>query len=208
MTSRDPELDRITELLGQCLGRIDEHAYRLQDHADLAEGVDPTEPSTEAPFDLDALEREAEVLQELVQSALRQAGGDDRADLNRVVESTLQAALAELDIPVVVRQNLATDLPRIGCNGRELAVAAQRALVLAVSGLSAGDEIAVVTRPDNTHTLLEIEFPANGEPHLGDRATTLQEFVAELGGHCHIRSDARSQCLIAIELPTAVPTDG
>lgn len=211
MPSHDPELDRITELLGQCLGRIDEYAYRLQDRGDLADDVDPTAPSTEAAIDLDAcdaLEREAELLQDLVQSAVQHAGADDRSDLSRVVDSTLQAAIAELDIPVVVRQNLAPDLPQTGCSGRDLAHAAQRALMLAVSGLVAGDEIAVETRSDNTHTVLEIAFPLRGEPHLSDRATTLQEFVAELGGNCRIQSDGHTQCLIAVELPTAVPTDG
>ena len=29
MTSRDPELDKLSSLLGRCLGRIDEQAYRL-----------------------------------------------------------------------------------------------------------------------------------------------------------------------------------
>ena len=64
MTSRDRDLDRITELLGQCLGRIDEHAYRLQEAGD--DPVDAADPGTlPTEFDLDtcdALEREAELL--------------------------------------------------------------------------------------------------------------------------------------------------
>jgi hypothetical protein len=37
---RDRELDRLTTLLGQCLGRIDEQAYRLQHDDDDEQEVD------------------------------------------------------------------------------------------------------------------------------------------------------------------------
>lgn len=194
MTRRETELDRITTLLGQCLGRIDEQAYRLQQS-----GEDETDYEA-----CDALEREAEMLQELIDSAVMQAARAEPVDLNRVVEQSLRGCVGELGIPVVVRQQFARDLPRLACAPSALAHAVQRAITLALGGIEAGGEIRVSTRLDGDVVLLEIESRTAEQPHLDDRAATLDDFVKGLGGRCHVDHDGRGACLVAMELPAAL----
>jgi hypothetical protein len=86
--SRSRNLDRITTLLGQCLGRIDEQAFRLQ-HARPGRRRTSTAP--------DVLEHEAAALQELVGSLLDSASTPRTGDLNRIVEPAVSACLAELE---------------------------------------------------------------------------------------------------------------
>ncbi|MCR9244478.1 MAG: hypothetical protein NXI31_05560 [bacterium] len=196
MTRRDLEIDRITTLLSQCLGRIDEQAFRLQQ---LGEG--------EEDFDAaDVLDEETALLQSLVSSALMAPEPGDGCHLNAVVEQTVRNAVTGVGIPVVVRQNLADDLPRVAVGQGEVGHAVQRALMLVLSAAEAGDELAVTTRLDQDRALLEIEGPLRDEEHLDHRRTTLGEFIAELGGKCHVAGDGHQNCLIAIELPPALVT--
>lgn len=197
MTRRDDDLDRITTLLGQCLGRIDEQAFRLQ------RGVDDDEIEV-----CDALENEATLLQELISSAVSCAARSEQPDLNRVVEQSLRGCVAELGIPIVIRQNLAQGLPRIQCSDSQLAYAVQRALMLALSGIEAGGELSVTTRIEGETVLFETESPFGEEVHLDERATTLSEFVESLGGRCMVDGDGLASRLIAMELPAALVTDG
>lgn len=197
MTSRDPELDRITTQLGKCLGRIDEQAYRLQQGDGYVDDFEIC----------DALEEEAAMLQQLIGSVMQHANTSETCDLNRIVEHSLRGCVAEIGVPVVVRQNLARHLPKIPCAPGQLAFAVQRALMLALGGAVAGDEIAVDSRVDGDSVLLEIESSLSGEAHLDERAATLGEFVADLGGSCRIDTNGRSACLIAMVLPAALVAD-
>lgn len=196
--SREPNLEHLTTLLGQCLGRIDERAYRLQL---LGHDEDDLEAK-------DVLEHEAATLQELVGSLIERCDAPEECEINRIVEQSVSSCLAELDVPILVRERLATDLPRIGCNPSQFAYAAQRALVIAAGRLEAGGELIVTTRRDGESVLLEIESRGGRrDRHLQERALTLCEFVASFRGNCHIDLDDRDNLLVVVELPRALVLD-
>jgi hypothetical protein len=192
------DLDQLTTLLGKCLGRIDEQAYRLQQLGD---------DDCAAEDAGDVLEHEAATLQELVGSLMEQVV-PDHADLNDVVRHTAAAWHHELQLPIVMRQRLAPKLPPVACNPGQLTYAVQRALVLAGDQLQAGDELVLTSRIDADQVLLEIE--GRGTPadrRIDRRVQTLCDFVASFRGHCRVARDERHQLLIVFELPLALVPD-
>lgn len=198
MSRRHEDIERLTTLLGQCLGRIDERAYQLQRLPDDEEDFDAA----------DALEHEAATLQELVAALIDQSALPDRADLNRCVSAAVQACLDELGRPVVVRQRLQAKLPLIGCSPGQVAFAVQRALMLGFGRLAAGEEILLVTRREGDSVVFELECHGQrADRHLAERTATLCEFVADLQGTCRIHEDHHGTLLMAIELPTALTLD-
>ncbi|MBK8099226.1 MAG: hypothetical protein IPK26_19120 [Planctomycetes bacterium] len=201
MAERDPDLEELTTLLGQCLGRIDEQAYRLQRSGDDGEEADDAG---------DVLEQEAARLQELVSSML--AATDpreiDQADLDRTVERAVQGCLRELGFPLVVRLQLAGSLPPVACKPGQLAYAVQRALLLGTSHAGSGGEIAIATRAGGEDVVFELAAIGNGgDRHLAERVTTLQEFVQDLSGRCRTHASGH-QLSIVFELPCCMlPND-
>lgn len=198
MTHRETDLERITSLLGQCLGRIDEQAYRLQN---LRE--DDEDFAAAGTF-----EDAAATLQELIANLLQARERVDCAQVDPIVRRSLDEIIGELGVPIVMRHRLATGLPKVACTPGQLAFAVQRALMLAVAQIEVGCEVIVETRRDGDSVLFEVESncPA-GVKHLGDRALTLRAFVAEFGGACQIDTDGRGKILIALELPLALVSD-
>lgn len=195
MTQRETDLDRITTLLGRCLGRIDEQANRLQRDADDDE------------FLGDVLEYEAAMLQELVGSLVEANAHLEHADLNRIVLQSVRDCVAELGVPVVVSQRLAPDLPRVACEAGPLAFAVQRAVMLALARADDAGDLRVTTRREGERVLFELESHGPGrDRHLRERTATLCEFVAGLNGQCRIDSD-QGDLLIALELPAALAID-
>lgn len=198
MADRDPDLDDLTTLLGQCLGRIDEQAYRLQ------RGNDGDDDEAG-----DVLEQEAARLQEIIGSLLAASNPDqaDRADLDRTVARSVEGCLRELGFPLVVRQSLAGDLPPVACRPGQLAYAVQRALLLGTSQAGPGGEIAITTRAGNDEVVFELEaLGSGGDRHLTERTLTLQEFVLDLNGRCNSRV-ADGRLWIVIELPCCLLPD-
>ncbi|MBL8728585.1 MAG: hypothetical protein JNM25_09160 [Planctomycetes bacterium] len=197
MPSPEPDLDHLTNLLSLCLGRIEEHAFQLQDETDARRD----------PAVADAIEDEASLLQELVGSLLVCAV-DEHADLNATVERALRSCVGEVNVPIVVRQRLAPRLPKIACPPADLAYAVQRALVLAIGRLAPGGEIAVTTRREHDTVLFEVESRGvEVDRHLAERSETLAEFVVGLRGHCRVHSAADDTLLLAFELPIALALD-
>ena len=195
--TREPDLDRLTTLLGQCLGRIDEQAFRLQRTEDEDDQVLG-----------DVLEDEAARLQELVGTLIEQEQGREQCDLNRIVTSSMAACIAELGVPITVRQRLAAQLPAIDCRPGQLTYAVQRAFVIAAGRLSAGDELLVTTRQDRDQIVLEIESRGGKrDHHLGQRVQTLCEFVAAMHGNCSVDHDADDNLLLVLELPQHAAID-
>ena len=198
---RDLELDRLTTLLGQCLGRIDEQAYRLQQVDDEAE--DYTDDGV-----ADVLETEAARLQELVSSLLERADAPEQSDLDDVVHASVRGCMQELGSPIVVRQRLAGELPPVACTPGQLAYAVQRALVLATSRLDVGGELRVTTRREDDCAVLELEGQGTrNDRNLQDRAETLCEFVSSFRGTCRVAYDEQQNLLIVLELPLALAID-
>lgn len=197
MSQRETDLERITTLLGQCLGRIDEQAFRVQRLGD--EDLDA---------DADTLEQEAATLQELVSTLVDHQQTAEHADLNRIVDRAVRDCVAELRVPVVTRQRLAPSLPPIACTPGQLAFTVQRAVMLALGRIDAGGELAVTTRCDGEAVLFELECHGHGrDRHLQERCLSLCEFVAGFGGNCRVDGDERGALLLAIELPTSLPVD-
>lgn len=197
MPPHEPDLDHLTNLLTMCLGRIEEHAFRLQDE-------------DETPGDAviaDAIEDEASLLQELVGS-LMVCAVDEHADLNQTVERALRSCVGDLDVPIVLRQRLAAGLPRVACAPADLAYAVQRALSLGIARLGPGGEVLVTTRREHDAVLFELECHGFGsDRHLPERSETLAEFVVGLRGHCRIENTADGTLLLAFELPVALAFD-
>lgn len=198
MSHRETDLERITSLLGQCLGRIDEQAFRLQNQGEDDEDFAAAETFEEA----------AATLQELISSLVQTRERVEDAHLDPIVRRCLDEILGELGVPIVLRQRLGQGLPKVACTPGQLAFAVQRALMLAVAQIEAGNELAVETRRDGDSVLLEVEAncPA-GVKHLTERALTLRAFVAEFGGACQVDTDGRGKILIALELPLALVSD-
>ncbi len=194
----DRNLDHLTTLLGQCLGRIDERAYQLQQLGDDDSDLDPHE----------VLESETTALQDLVGSLLDRCAEIEHANLANIVTRAITECLQEVGRPVVVRRQLAEGLPDIACQPAQLAYAVQRALVIAAGRLEVGGELVVTTRADGDSVLLEIESRgAMRDRHLQERAETLCDFVAAFHGNCRIELEDSGNLLVAIELPRASTVD-
>ena len=194
---REPDLDRLTTLLGQCLGRIDEQAFRLQ-----------RQDEDEDQVIGDVLEDEAARLQELVGTLIEQEQSREECDLNRLVSTSLTACVAELGVPIVIRQRLAQNLPTIACRPAQIAYAVQRAFVIAAGRLGVGDELVVTTRREQEQVVLEIESRGGErDAHLGQRVQTLCDFVAAMHGNCRVAHDERANLLLVLELPQQVAID-
>jgi hypothetical protein len=197
MSQRETDLERITTLLGQCLGRIDEQAFRLQRLADEDQDTDA-----------DTLEQEAATLQELVSTLVDRQETTAHADLNRIVDRAVRDCVAEVGVPIVTRQRLAPSLPPIACTPGQLAFTVQRAVMLALGRVDSGGELVVTTRREADTTVFELECQGHGrDRHLQERCLSLCEFVAGFGGNCRVDTDERGALLLAIELPTSLPVD-
>ena len=191
------DIDRITTLLSQCLGRIDEQVLRIQQQREEA-----------TDFLGDVLESEAATLQELMDSLIQTVLAEDRADLNRTVAQVVESCLAETDIPVVVRQQLAPGLPPVDIAPSQLAVALRRALSLAIGQMPPGSELLLQTRCEEQELVLEIECSAaKRDRHLNARAATLCEFVANLAGLCRVGVHDNGSLLLSLQLPRALASE-
>lgn len=198
MAHRETDLDRITTLLGQCLGRIDEQAFRLQQIDDDSEDFAAA----------DVLEQEAAQLQELVGTLVEHPPQLEHADLNRIVDRAVRGCVAEVGVPIVVRQRFAPQLPAIACTPGQLAFAVQRALLLGLGRIEAGGEIVVTTRREGEAAVFELECQGHSrDRHLQERTATLSEFVSGFHGTCRISTDDRGTLLLALELPTSLAID-
>lgn len=194
----DANLDHLTTLLCQCLGRIDERAYQLQQLGDEDFDLDPH----------DVLTAEATTLHELVGTLIERCAEVRHADVAAIVTRAVAGCLQELGAPVVVRQQLATDLPPVACDPGQLAFAVQRALVIAAGRLEVGGELAVSARAVDRSVLIEIETRGTArDRHLQQRAETLCEFVAAFHGNCRIELPENGHLLVAIELPRTAPVE-
>jgi hypothetical protein len=190
--AHDSELDRLTAMLGQCLGRIDESAYRVQQVGDGADGA-----ALES-----LLEEEMATLNELVTGVVDAIEPSEQCEVRPILAREVDACLAKVGMPIVVRMQLAPKLGPVRCAGNQLASAMQRALALATGRMRAGDELAIHAR-DEGETVV-VEFECNGgkrDRNVHQRAITLCEFVAGFGGHCKVDVDEQKRLLIALELP-------
>ena len=196
MASNDSDLDKLTSLLSQCLGRIDEEAYRLQMSGD------------DVDFDTaDRIEDETATLQELVDSLLVVDMGSDETDVNRVVSRIAEACLQEIVVPVVLRTNLTRESSLVAAPSALVTVAVQRAMVLAISPLGPGDELRLTTRIEGGSVVFEVEsLGSHPDDHAAERAQTLCDFVAEFGGSCNVRSEGFDLYMV-IELPQVMATN-
>lgn len=196
MASNNSDLDRLTSLLGQCLGRIEEEAGELQKNGE------------DVGFDTaDRLEDETGALQELIESMLVVEMDSDETDFNQVVAKVAETFLQELAVPIVLRQILTSESAQVAVPAELVNVAVQRAMALAVAPLGPGDELRLCTRVASGSVLFEIEsLGSHPEDNAGDRAETLREFVEDLGGACQVRREAQDLFLV-LELPQVMATD-
>lgn len=202
MNSRDRELDlaSLQKLLGNCLGRIDEHAFRLQEDS----------ASLDQETVADAIEDETGELQQIVDSIVEAAiaGSDERADLNAVVGHCVSAMLQEVWYPLVVRQRLAAKLPWVAGSTGMITHAVHRALALAASHAGSGGEISITTRTEGDEVLFELQCPTGTSAgNLEDRAMTLRAFMAQFQGRCEVSVDATGSFWLVLELPACTSNE-
>lgn len=196
MASSDPDVDQLTKLLSQCLGRIDAEANSV-----LQNGED-------VDFDTDnRLEGETNTFQELMDSMLAVEVESDETDLNNVVSRIAAACLQDIAVPIVFRQTLTSKSSIVPAPADLVTVVVQRAMVLTIAPLAPGDELHLTTRVENGWVLLEIEsFGNHRDGNANERTQTLRQFVEELGGSCQVRCEA--DCLfLVIQLPQVIATD-
>lgn len=199
MPHRDRELDALSNQLGECLGRIDSQVERLL--ADAALDPDAT---------ADAIEEQAGELHDLIDAVLATADlGDDRADLDHIVAHCVEVVIQNAGHPLVVRSQLAGNLPAAACSTGELLHAVQRALGLAAEWAGSGGEVAIRTGNHGDEIELEVTAECAGTPpaHLRERALTLQAFVANWQGRCLVDSIGDNRLALQLELPIALERD-
>lgn len=196
MASRDQDLDKLSSLLGQCLGRIDEEAYRLQQDGE------------DADFGTaDRFEEHTAELQNLIDSLLVVGMDSGKTDVNAVVKQVAESCLQEINVPILLRQALTSESTSVAAQASLVTVAMQRAMVLAVEPLRPGDELCLTTRIDSGSVVFEIESHCQ-EPgaSMGERGETLREFLRGFGGTFNMRSE-RQDYYMVIELPQVATTD-
>ena len=194
MTSRDPDIDRLTELLGKCLGRIDEEAFRLQ--------------NDDADFDAaDRIDDETAQLQEIVESLVEAADVCDEAVLDDVVADTVDRCLQDAGKPIMMRRKLGCSGTHVACSASMVAVSVQRALTLTLETMSAGDELCVTTRTEGDQVLVEIRSDDAAGNNLNERGETLRDFVGETGGNCALGSNQGQGVFLVLEWPNAQTSD-
>jgi K+-sensing histidine kinase KdpD len=192
----DTELDRLTQLLRQCLGRIDEAAFRCQ--------ADDSEIDHEAS--IEQLGFETGQLQDLVASlidAAAKAPESYATDINQVVHRAMQQSLQQCVTPVVLRSRLAGNLPSVSCRPSQVAHAVQRALQLGIGHAGHGGAVEIGTRQDHELVVFELQAEGQGNAETRGRAATLAEFVASWGGRCRIDRSEAGMLLLMLELPAA-----
>lgn len=197
MAHDDLELQKLTAMLQQCLGRIDEEAFRLQD-ADTA------------GFDFGEAERIDDAtceLQGLVESLLVVDADNGPADVNEIVARVARDCLHRLDVPIVQRLQLCRGATRVDAAGSLVSVAVQRAVELATASLGPGGELDLSTRLEQGAVLVEIESRGSDDiGNVAERSATLQAFVEDFGGGCTARAEKRDLFLV-LELPQVMATD-
>lgn len=194
------ELDRLTQLLRQCLGRIDAAAFRCQ-----TDGGDIEPEARIEQLGLDTIQ-----LQELVASLVDAAAKVPEtlaADLNQIVHRALQQNLQHCTTPVVLRSRLATGLPHVGCTHSQMTHAVQRALQLGIGHAGHGGVVEVFTRRDQDVVVFELQAEGHGTAETRTRAATLAEFVASWGGRCRIERSEAGMLLLMLELPSVSVLD-
>lgn len=202
--AHDRDLDQLSDLLNQCLGRIEAEAFRMQ------EGVEDLFPGDGAD---EAIESETAHLQDAVEHFLAALDRERErpVDLNRIVARAIDGALRRLSFPVLLRSRLAPDLPPVAQDphgGERLPVLIERAFLLAAAHAGAGGEVEIGTRHDLDALLLEITArgPAAAADD-GSRAATLQDFVAGLGGRCELAWDDAGSLRLCVNLPALADHD-
>jgi len=197
MAHDDPELEKLTAMLQQCLGRIDEEAFRLQETG--GETVDFGE--------IDRLDDATADLQHLIDSLLVVDMGSDEADVNRIVENVADACLQRIEVPVVQRLSLCPEATHVAAPGSLVTVAVQRAMELAIAPLGPGDELNLTTRVEHDAVVFEIESRGSHQDEaMSERSETLRDFVEGFGGGCTVRAE-REDLFLVLELPQVMATD-
>ena len=199
MDKDDRDLDKLSDLLGEVLGRIDKNAGELvrSDADDPAQMAEQLESDTERLHGL---------VDELVQAAL-DVDELERSNANIVVEKCLRDFLQVIDYPLVVRQTLSARTDLVACAPSQLTRGIQRALSLAASHAGHGGELSVRTTTKRQSVIVQLHSSGHGTQHLTDRTQTLRAFIEELRGELHAKVDSHGALDLEMKLPLAVEVD-
>lgn len=191
------DLEQLSSMLQQCLGRIDEEAFRIQETGGTALAVQAVERVTEA----------TDELQGLCDSILEVQAIDSHADVNAIVARVAGECLQQLRVPIVQRHDLCHDRAVVSSPSSMVAIAVRRALSIAMAPLSPGGQLSLRTRVDSGSVLLEIESRGCRLAGAGpERAETLREFASDLGGACNVHCDGDDLYLV-LQMPQVMVSD-
>ena len=197
MAHDNSKLDRLSSALVQCLSRIDEEAFRLQDlvgdHFDFEE--------------VERIEIATDELQGLFDSLLVIETITDQAVVNETLTAAATDCLQDLGVPVVQSQNFCEQAAVITAPPALVAAALRRAVSMAAAPLMPGGHLSLTTRVAQDTVIVEIESLGGQTEHtLTDQSESLQELVVELGGTCAVYRE-RGDRYFVLELPQVMATD-
>jgi hypothetical protein len=186
------DLERIADLLQDCLDRVDAEARRVQQ-----------DPDASFPGDgvCERLEDETVLLHKAVGRLLAamEARQTEPTDVNRAVSRAVETALRELRHPVVLKIVLAEGLLPVRCAAGPLAAAVERGLDLLARHAGPGGVLDLSTR--NRGDAVVVQMNARGDcppAEEMDTGSSLREFVSSLG------ASFRMDLALAVELPAVL----
>jgi|GEM_PF-2887792 len=191
------KLERLSSALVQCLSRIDEEAFRLQDlvgdHFDFEE--------------VERIEIATDELQGLFDSLLVVETSDEKAFVNEILTKAAADCLLDLGVPVVQSQNLCEQAAVVVGSPTLVTSALRSAVLMAAEPLMPGGHLGLTTRAAQGNVIVEIEgLGGQTGESVADQSEGLRELVVELGGTCTVYSERGDRYLV-LELPQVMVTD-
>jgi hypothetical protein len=197
---QERNFEGLTARLTDCLGRIEAEAFRLQRANNTGHLFDAN---------CDLIEEATGELQQLVATLVEtvDTGPTGQSDLNQVAARAVQKAVRRSQLPLVVRTRLWEGLPPVACAADHLAAVLDRALSLAAGHAGAGGIVQIESSSEGIEVTLTITVDSHGMPSR-ERAHTLQEFVAVLGGKCSLDVGPHGGLLLTIQMPAVLEQSG
>ncbi len=192
-------IDELSELLARSLSRISLH-LQLISEGRMPEDLEPL---------ISQLDEEAVRLDGLVASLgiCLETPKLCRSEIDLLVRRISSELLSTLDAPVVIRTNIAENLPDLTVQVEPLEAALRRAMVLAAGHAGPGGELTITVRAQPKAVVFELASVAGStpiQPPTYDRCKTLQEFIETLGGHCSGELDDKQIMRLVLELAAEV----
>ena len=197
MAYDQPDVELLSTMLHQCLGRIDEEAFGIQHAAGASLDVHAA----------DRIEDATGELQEICDTLMEVEAARNHADVNAIVAAVAGESLHQLHVPIVQRHDLCAGPALAASPAAMVASAIRRALSMAVQPLAPGGQLSLRTRIEAGSVLFEVDsIGCRLDEAAAVRAETLRAFAQELGGACNVHSEGDDLYLV-LQMPQLISTD-